>query len=225
MSQISLVNLLEALLLATAEPLSLQELNALVAPKETSEETPFPLFTRSQVQAALQELAALEAQRPFRLQKVASGYRLQLKAEYSPWLQRMAQTRPPRYSRALLETLALIAYRQPLTRTDIEQVRGVSVSSQIIHTLEERGWIRIIGQRDTPGRPNLYATTRQFLDDFNLQSLEELPALDEIRSLDELDQQWSQQTQQQENLSFADLYQRLQARLAISEEEETATRH
>lgn len=225
MSRISLVNLLEALLLATPEPLSLQELNALVAPKDVSEETQVPLFTRSQVQAALQELAALETERPFRLQQVASGYRLQLKAEYRPWLQRMAHARPPRYSRALLETLALIAYRQPVTRGDIEQVRGVSVSSQIIHTLEERGWIRVIGQRDTPGRPSLYATTRQFLDDFNLQSLEELPALEEIRSLDELDQQWSQQTQQQENLSFADLYQRLQARLATSEEEHTATRH
>jgi len=125
-------------------------------------------------------LAALEdecAGRAVELTQVASGYRYQTREEYAPWLAKLWEEKPPRYSRALLETLALIAYRQPLTRAAIEEVRGVSVSTNTVRTLEERGWIEVAGHKETPGRPALYATTRAFLDDFNLRSLDDLPAL------------------------------------------------
>ena len=113
---------------------------------------------------------------------MASGYRFQVRQEFSPWVSRLFDERPPRYSRALLETLALIVYRQPVTRGDIEQVRGVAVSSSIMRTLSERGWIQAVGQRETPGRPTLYGTTRRFLDDFNLSSLDELPPFEDLQS-------------------------------------------
>ena len=121
------------------------------------------------------------------LKELASGYSFQVKAEYAPWLSRLWEERPARYSRALLETLALIAYRQPITRGEIEDIRGVSVSSQIMKTLQEREWIRIVGYRDLPGKPGLYATTRQFLDHFNLKSLDELPTLAELTQISETD--------------------------------------
>ena len=114
---------------------------------------------------------------------MASGFRFQVRSELSAWIGRLWEEKPPRYSRALLETLALIAYKQPVTRGDIEQVRGVAVSQNIVRTLLERGWVRVIGQRETPGRPNLYGTTRAFLDYFNLNKLDELPPLAEIRSM------------------------------------------
>ena len=119
----------------------------------------------------------------YRLRQVASGYRFQVRQELSPWISRLWEEKPPRYSRALLETLALIAYRQPVTRGDIEQVRGVSVSPNIMRTLLERGWIRSVGHREVPGRPALYGTTNAFLDYFDLGNLEELPPLSEIRAL------------------------------------------
>ncbi len=118
----------------------------------------------------------------FELKEVASGYRFQVKSDLAPWLQRWTQERPPRYSRALLETIALIAYRQPITRAEIEDVRGVNVSSNILRTLLEREWVKIVGHRDLPGRPALYATTKQFLDYFNLKSLSELPTLAELET-------------------------------------------
>jgi segregation and condensation protein B len=125
-------------------------------------------------------------ERGFELQEVASGFRYQVRQSLSPWVARLWHERPQKYSRALLETLALIAYRQPITRGEIEEIRGVAVSSNIIKTLHEREWIRVVGHRDVPGRPAMYATTRQFLDYFNLKSLDQLPALAEIRDLETL---------------------------------------
>ena len=124
--------------------------------------------------------------RGYELIEVASGFRFQVRETLSPWVGRLWQERPQKYSRAVLETLALIAYRQPITRGEIEEIRGVAVSTPIIRTLNERDWIRVVGHRDVPGRPVLYATTRQFLDYFNLKSLDQLPALADIRDLETL---------------------------------------
>jgi segregation and condensation protein B len=142
-------------------------------------------------QPAIQDIeAAIEAiqedyrYRPVELKQVASGYRFQVKRELSRWVSRLFEEKPPKYSRALLETLAIIAYRQPVTRGDIEDIRGVGVSSNIIHTLLEREWIRVVAHKEVPGRPALYGTTKQFLDYFNITSLNELPTLQEIQELD-----------------------------------------
>ena len=124
--------------------------------------------------------------RGYELKVVASGYRFQVREEFAPWVGRLWDEKPQRYSRALLETLALIAYRQPITRGDIEEIRGVAVSSHIVKTLLEREWVRVVGHKDVPGRPAMYATTRQFLDYFNLSNLDELPSLAEIADLDSL---------------------------------------
>jgi len=132
----------------------------------------------------LDQLRSEYETRGIEIKQVASGFRIQVKQDLEPWISRLSEDRPPRYSRALLETLALIAYRQPVTRAEIEDVRGVSVSSSIMKTLHEREWIRIVGHRDVPGRPGMYATTREFLDYFDLKSLDELPTLVELRDLD-----------------------------------------
>lgn len=120
------------------------------------------------------------------LVEVASGWRFQVRSDYSKWVNRLFEERPPRYSRALLETLAIIAYRQPITRAEIEEIRGVSISGSIIKTLQEREWIRVVGHRDVPGKPELLATTREFLDYFNIKKLSELPSLSEIKDFDQL---------------------------------------
>ena len=168
----------EAALLAAGEPLSLDRLMGLFAKDELPTENP-----RDAVREALGAVAANAEGRAFELVRVASGFRLQVRQELGAWVGRLFEQRPPRYSRALLETLALIVYRQPVTRGDIEEVRGVTVSQSIMRTLLDHGWIRSVGQRDTPGRPTLYGTTRAFLDYFNLQSLDDLPPLAEIREL------------------------------------------
>lgn len=160
---------LEALLLAAEEPLTLDRLLAVFPEPEQPD--------RHALRAALVELAADYAGRGLELVEVASGFRLQVPQVFAPWVSRLWEERAAQYSRALLETLALIAYRQPITRGEIEAVRGVSVSSSIMKTLQERGWIKVIGHREVPGRPALYATTRAFLDYFNLKSLSELPSL------------------------------------------------
>ena len=131
----------------------------------------------------LDGLAEQFTERGIELSKVASGYRLQVRQEYSKWVSRLWEEKPPRYTRALLETLSLIAYKQPVTRGDIEEVRGVTVSTNIMRTLMERGWIREVGQREVPGRPSMYGTTKEFLDYFNLKSLDQLPTLAEVRAL------------------------------------------
>ncbi len=171
----TLAALLEAFLLAAGTPLSLARLAELF----DDGERPSPALLRQ----ALDELASSCHGRGFELHEVASGYRLQVRACFAPWVGRLWEERPQRYSRALLETLALVAYRQPVTRGEIEDIRGVSVNSQIIRTLQEREWIRVVGHREVPGRPALFATTPAFLDHFGLKSLEELPPLSEIRDL------------------------------------------
>lgn len=160
----------EALLMASPRPLQFNELAKLLAHDGKAPD-------RATLGEALAALEAECAGRAVELTQVASGYRYQTREEYAPWLAKLWEEKPPRYSRALLETLALIAYRQPLTRAAIEEVRGVSVSTNTVRTLEERGWIEVAGHKETPGRPALYATTRAFLDDFNLRSLDDLPAL------------------------------------------------
>jgi len=161
---------LEAALLASQEPVSLPELKRLFD-EDLSPDT---------LRNLLAELAEDWKGRAVELVNVASGWRFQTAAEFQPYIERLNPEKPPRYSRAVMETLAIISYRQPVTRGDIEDIRGVGVSTQIIQTLEARGWIDTVGHRETPGRPALYATTRQFLDDLGLRSLEELPPLEEI---------------------------------------------
>lgn len=139
--------------------------------------------TRDEIRATLEDIETDCADRGYELKRVASGYRFQVREDLSPWIARLWDEKPQRYSRALLETLAIIAYRQPITRGDIENIRGVAVNSAIVKTLLEREWIRVVGHRDVPGKPALYATTRLFLDYFNLQRLEDLPPLSEIRDL------------------------------------------
>lgn len=171
---------LEAALLAAETPLGVEQLHALFV--TDGEEAP----EREQIRQALGELQQDYAGRGVELVEVASGFRFQVCREFAPWVNRLWEDRPPKYSRALLETLAIIAYRQPITRAEIEDIRGVSVSSNIIKTLIEREWVRVAGHRDVPGRPAVYATTRQFLDYFNLKSLSDLPTLAELRDLDEI---------------------------------------
>ena len=142
---------------------------------------------KDQIKAALEEIETDCRGRGFELKQTASGFRFQVQQELATWVNRLWEEKPKRYSRAMLETLSLIAYRQPLTRGDIELVRGVAVSSEIIKTLQEREWVRVVGYRDVPGKPALFATTKQFLDYFNLKSLDDLPALGEIKDLTELD--------------------------------------
>lgn len=142
-----------------------------------------------QIREALAEIEKRCDERGFELKEVSSGFRFQVRQELSPWIVRLWEERPQKYSRALLETLSLIAYRQPITRGDIEDIRGVSVSSSIIKTLLDREWVKVVGHRDVPGRPAMYATTRKFLDYFNLKNLDELPALAEIRDLDTLNEE------------------------------------
>lgn len=137
-----------------------------------------------EIQSAIDAIAEDYQSRPIELKQVASGYRFQVRQELSHWVQRLFEEKPPKYSRALLETLAIIAYRQPVTRGDIEDIRGVSVSSGIIQTLLEREWIRVVAHKEVPGRPGLYGTTKQFLDYFNIKSLSELPTLEQIQELD-----------------------------------------
>ncbi len=162
--------ILEAVLLASQEPLGVAELRRLFD-DEVSAETLAHL---------LAELREEWNGRAVELVSLASGWRFQTRAEFGPYVERLFPEKPPRYSRAVMETLAIIAYRQPVTRGDIEDIRGVTVSGQIIQTLESRGWIDAVGERETPGRPALYATTRKFLDDLGLRTLEELPPLEEI---------------------------------------------
>ncbi len=176
MSQEKLKNILEAAMFAAQRPLAVDDLAALF---EGSDWTP----ERKAIREALATLAEEWQERGIELKEVSSGCRFQVRKEYSGWLGSLWSERPPRYTRALLETLALIAYRQPITRGEIEDVRGVSVSPSIIKTLTEREWIRPLGHKDVPGRPELFGTTRQFLDSFNLKSLDELPPLSEIRDI------------------------------------------
>ncbi len=169
--------IVEAALLAASQPMTVAQLGDLFGDADE--------VGHEQIARALESLAAECEGRGVELKEVASGFRYQVRQEVHPWISRMWTEKPSRYSRALLETLALIAYRQPITRPEIEQIRGVVVSSNIIKTLEEREWIRVVGHRDVPGRPALFGTTRAFLDYFNLKSLDQLPPLSEIRDMED----------------------------------------
>lgn len=173
-----LVQILEGALLAAGEPLSVQRMTLLFEENERP--------TKDEIKAAIQSVEERCEGRGYELVHVASGYRFQVRQDLAQWVGRLWQERPARYSRALMETLSLIAYRQPITRGEIEEIRGVAVSTNIIKTLLEREWVRVVGHRDVPGRPAMYATTRQFLDYFNLKSLDQLPPLAEIKELDNL---------------------------------------
>ncbi|WP_426285105.1 SMC-Scp complex subunit ScpB [Luteibacter sp. E-22] len=173
--------IVEAALLASTQPMTIAQLKAIFGEEED--------VGTEELTAALASLAGDCEGRGVELVEVASGWRYQVRRDVHPWVSRMWAEKPSRYSRALLETLALIAYRQPITRPEIEQIRGVVVSSNIIKTLEEREWIRVVGHRDVPGKPALFGTTRGFLDYFNLKSLDALPPLSEIRDLEELNPQ------------------------------------
>ena len=169
--------IIEAALLASTQPMTVQQLGDLFNEADD--------VNREQIAKALEALAEDCDGRGIELKEVASGFRYQVRQDVHPWISRMWTERPSRYSRALLETLALIAYRQPITRPEIEQIRGVVVSSNIIKTMEEREWIRVVGYRDVPGKPALFGTTRAFLDYFNLKSLDQLPPLSEIRDMED----------------------------------------
>jgi len=175
-----LKQIIEAALMASGEVLSIESLQLLF---DDYEKPKSPA-----IKQALESLMDDFSDRGIELVEVASGYRLQVRKEVAPWVTRLWDEKPQRYSRALLETMSLIAYRQPITRGDIEDVRGVAVSSQIIRTLLDREWVRVVGHRDVPGRPAMYATTKEFLDYFSLKSLDELPSLDEIREMDDANQ-------------------------------------
>ncbi|MGM8851463.1 SMC-Scp complex subunit ScpB [Salinicola halophyticus] len=178
----ALDEILEAVLLAAGEPVSLERLEALFDDGLLDSGQP---PSRAALRESLNKLSErLAAGGALELGESASGYQLRIRQRYSPWVSRLWDEKPQRYSRALLETLALIAYRQPVTRGDIEEVRGVAVSSSIMRTLVERGWIRVVGHRDVPGRPAVYATTRSFLDDLGLSTLESLPPMHELKPLE-----------------------------------------
>jgi len=175
-----LKNILEAILLTADQPMEMRKLEALFEADE--EQRP----GNDLILQALSELQEDYQGRGVELKEVASGYRMQVVPECANWVSRMWEEKAPRYSRALLETLVLIAYRQPITRGEIEEIRGVSVSSHIIKTLSEREWVRVLGHKDVPGRPSMYGTTREFLDYFNLKSLDDLPSLADLKDLDKL---------------------------------------
>ena len=178
MSEARIKHVIEAVLLASGKPLTLDQLLGVFGDAEKPE--------RDQLRQAITELQEDYADRGVELVQVASGYRIQVRQAMEPWVSRLTEEKPARYSRALLETLALIAYRQPITRGEIEDIRGVSVSSSIVKTLQEREWVRIVGHRDVPGRPAMYGTTKQFLDYFNLKGLDDLPTLMELRDIDSI---------------------------------------
>lgn len=171
--------IVEGVLLAAGRPLTLDNITQVFSKEEQPD--------RKELKLVMESIAEDCADRGFELKEVASGFRFQVKQELSEWVAKLWEERPPRYTRALLETLALVAYRQPITRGDIEEIRGVGVSSNIIRTLLDREWIRVVGHRDVPGRPAMFATTKQFLDYFNLKSLQDLPPLSEIKELAEAD--------------------------------------
>lgn len=178
MSQKKIKNIIEAALMVSSHPLSIKNLIHLF------EEDKILQPDRNEIRAAIHDLQQEFDGHGITLVEVASGFRFQARNEYADWVNRLFDERPPRYSRALLETLSIIAYRQPVTRGEIEDIRGVSVSGTITKTLLEREWIKVVGHRDVPGRPELLATTKSFLDYFNLKKLSELPPLEDIKDFD-----------------------------------------
>ncbi len=192
-----LIRILEGLLFAAEQPMSVNQLLALFEESEAPE--------KQQIKEALAELTEHYAGRGIELKELASGYQFQVCADLSKWVQRLHAEKPPRYSRAMMETLALIAYRQPITRGEIEEIRGVAVSSNIVKAFLERDWVKIIGHRDVPGRPALLATTKEFLDYFGLKKLDELPPLSELEDLDKAGEQLEQQLKEEQDDATAEI--------------------
>ena len=184
-ADIRLKSMVEAVLMASDEPLNIAKLLKFFSSKE--------MITKELLREALAELAQDYSERSVELKELASGYCFQVKAEFSPWVSRLWEEKPPRYTRAALETLALIIYRQPITRAEIEEIRGVAVSTQIIKNLQDRHWIKVVGHKEVPGRPALYVTTQKFLDYFNLKDLTDLPPLAELQDLDGAEKVLSEQ--------------------------------
>ena len=176
--KIELRNIVEGALLAAGRPLSVDELTSLFPDDDRPD--------RGEMRKALEALQKDFEGRGIELKEVASGFRIQVRKELAPYMGRLWEERPARYSRALLETLALVAYRQPITRGEIEEVRGVTVSTHIIRTLQDRNWVRVVGHRDVPGHPEMFGTTKEFLDYFSLKSLDELPTLAQLRDIESI---------------------------------------
>lgn len=178
MTEQELKRIIESILFAADDPVNLNQLQAVFGENDGPDV--------DAIKAAIAALQEDYAEHSLELRAVGSGYRFQVKQDYANWVSKLWEEKPARYSRAVLETLALIAYRQPITRGEIEEVRGVSVSTQIIKTLQEREWVKVVGHRDVPGKPALYATSKEFLDYFNLNSLQDLPPLAELRDIDSI---------------------------------------
>ena len=174
-----LMQIIEAALLSASRPLKIEEIQRLFPKDQTPD--------KEDIKETLNEIEELCANRGVELKRVSSGYRMQVKQSLSKYIAKLWEEKPQKYTKATLETLALIAYRQPITRGEIEEIRGVSVGTQLIRGILERGWIKIVGQRDVPGLPSLYATTKEFLDYFDLQHLRELPDLPDLPDVDSLD--------------------------------------
>ena len=193
----NLMQIIEAALLSASRPLSVEEIQKLFSEGDVP--------TKEEIRDTLDEIESLCSNRGVELKRVSSGFRMQVKQSLSGYIAKLWEEKPQRYSKAALETLALIAYRQPITRGEIEEIRGVSVGTQLIRGIMERGWIKVVGQRDVPGKPSLYATTKEFLDYFGLQHLRELPNLPDLPDIDSLDMELPLEDTEQEEESKSPL--------------------
>ena len=193
----NLIQIIEAALLSASRPLSVEEIQKLFSEGDVP--------TKEEIRDTLDEIESLCSTRGVELKRVSSGFRMQVKQSLSGYIAKLWEEKPQRYSKAALETLALIAYRQPITRGEIEEIRGVSVGTQLIRGIMERGWIKVVGQRDVPGKPSLYATTKEFLDYFGLQHLRELPNLPDLPDIDSLDMELPLEDTEQEEESKSSL--------------------
>ena len=192
-----LIQIIEAALLSASRPLNIEEIQRLFS----KEQTP----SKEDIKETLDEIDELCTNRGVELKRVSSGYRMQVKQSLSEYIAKLWEEKPQKYTKATLETLALIAYRQPITRGEIEEIRGVSVGTQLIRGILERGWIKIVGQRDVPGRPSLYATTKEFLDYFGLQHLRELPDLPDLPDVNSLDMELPLEEEKEQTESQSEL--------------------
>ena len=192
-----LIQIIEAALLSASRPLNIKEIQRLFPKDQTPD--------KEDIKETLNEIEKLCTNRGVELKRVSSGYRMQVKQSLSEYIAKLWEEKPQKYTKATLETLALIAYRQPITRGEIEEIRGVSVGTQLIRGILERGWIKIVGQRDVPGRPSLYATTKEFLDYFGLQHLRELPDLPDLPDVDSLDMELPLEEEKEQTESQSDI--------------------
>ncbi len=192
-----LIQIIEAALLSASRPLTIKEIQRLFPKDKTPD--------KEDIKETLNEIEELCVNRGVELKRVSSGYRMQVKQSLSEYIAKLWEEKPQKYTKATLETLALIAYRQPITRGEIEEIRGVSVGTQLIRGILDRGWIKIVGQRDVPGRPSLYATTKEFLDYFGLQHLRELPDLPDLPDVDSLDMELPLEEEKEQTESQSEL--------------------